>query len=134
MTRSTRAITSHRAVSTPLARTRDSGFPLRLSLPTVVPGQTPGALRFVSLALHILPHKGERHRRYVSARNVSEPYSIRKLVSLKLHRYSCTRPQKSRGTQQAWMNSRNPSNITIAPATVNLECVDAADSFGKVPE
>jgi hypothetical protein len=28
---------------------------LRLSLPTVAPGQTPGALRFVSLALHILP-------------------------------------------------------------------------------
>ena len=34
--------------------TRDSGFPLRLTLPTVAPGQTPGALRFVSLALHIL--------------------------------------------------------------------------------
>jgi hypothetical protein len=28
---------------------------LRLALPTVAPGQTPGALRFVSLALHILP-------------------------------------------------------------------------------
>jgi len=36
------------------ALTRDSGFPLRLTLPTVAPGQTPGALRFVSLALHIL--------------------------------------------------------------------------------
>jgi hypothetical protein len=32
-----------------------------------------GALRFVSLALHILPHKGERRRRNVSARKVSEP-------------------------------------------------------------
>jgi len=64
-------ITSHRAGSH-LQRTRDSGFPLRLTLPTVAPGQTPGALRFVSLALHILPHKGERHRRYVSARNVFE--------------------------------------------------------------
>src|SRR5215831_4095009 len=71
-------------------RTRDSGFPLRLSLPTVAPGQTPGALRFVSLALHILPHKGERHRRYVSARNVSEPYSSGNPVSLKLDRYSST--------------------------------------------
>jgi len=40
----------------------------------VAPGQTPGALRFVSLALHILPHKGERRRRNVSARNASEPY------------------------------------------------------------
>jgi hypothetical protein len=28
---------------------------LRFALPTVAPGQTPGALRFVSLALHILP-------------------------------------------------------------------------------
>jgi hypothetical protein len=46
---------------------------LRLTLPTVAPGQTPGALRFVSLALHIPSHKGERHRRNVSARNVSEP-------------------------------------------------------------
>ena len=46
---------------------------LRLSLPTVAPGQTPGALRFVSLALHILPQKGGRHRRNVSARKLSEP-------------------------------------------------------------
>ena len=59
---------------------------LRLTLPTVAPGQTPGALRFVSLALHILSHKGERRRRYVSARKVSEFTSlIRKLVSLKLY-------------------------------------------------
>jgi len=40
--------------------------------------------------------------------------SIRKPVSLKLVRYSatfCTRPQKSRGIQQAWMNSRNQTTI-----------------------
>ena len=43
-------------------------------LPTVAPGPTAGALRFVSLALHILPHKGERRRRHVSARKVPEPY------------------------------------------------------------
>jgi len=55
------------------ALTRDSGFPLRLTPPTVAPGQTPGALRFVSLALHIPSHKGEGRRRYVSARNVPEP-------------------------------------------------------------
>jgi len=30
-------------------------IPFRPSLPTVAPGQNPGALRFVSLALHILP-------------------------------------------------------------------------------
>jgi hypothetical protein len=35
-----------------------------------------GALRFVSLALHILPHKGERRRRNVSARKVSEPDKV----------------------------------------------------------
>src|SRR5215469_3041251 len=50
-------------------------IPLRLTLPTVAPGQTPGALRFVSLALHILSHKGERRRRYISARKVFEPFS-----------------------------------------------------------
>ncbi len=50
---------------------RDSGFPFRLSLPTVAPGQIAGALRIVSLALHILPHKGERRRRNVLARKVS---------------------------------------------------------------
>jgi hypothetical protein len=55
---------------------RDSGFPFRLSLPTVAPGPFAGALRFVSLALHILPHKGERRRRNVSARKVSEPDKV----------------------------------------------------------
>jgi hypothetical protein len=40
-------------------RTRDSGFPLRLTLPTVAPGQNPGALRFVSLALHVLSHRAK---------------------------------------------------------------------------
>ena len=40
--------------------------------------------------------------------------STRKPVSLKLHRYSLllhTRPQKSRGTLQAWINSRNQTTI-----------------------
>src|SRR5580698_10055897 len=66
-------ITSHRASSLLQARAREILDSLRLSPPTVAPGQTPGALRFVSLALHILPQKGRRHRRNVSARNVSEP-------------------------------------------------------------
>jgi len=35
------------------------------------PAKTPGALRFVSLALHVLPRKGGRRRRNVSARKVS---------------------------------------------------------------
>ena len=34
---------------------RDSGFLFRLTLPTVTPGQTAGAFRFVSPALHIPP-------------------------------------------------------------------------------
>jgi len=37
------------------SRAREILDSLRLSLPTVAPGQTPGALRFVSLVLHILP-------------------------------------------------------------------------------
>jgi hypothetical protein len=64
---------SPRNLVTASSRRRDSGFPFRLTLPTVAPGQTTGALRFVSLALHILSQKGERHRRYVSARKVPEP-------------------------------------------------------------
>jgi hypothetical protein len=50
------------------SRAREILDSLRLSLPTVAPGQFPGALRFVSLALHILPQKGGRHRRSISAR------------------------------------------------------------------
>jgi len=69
---------------------RDSGFPFRLSLPTVAPGPFAGALRFVSLALHILPHKGERHRRNVLARKVSDQFSTRKRASLQLNCRSST--------------------------------------------
>ena len=94
---------------------RDSGFPFRLSLPTVAPGPFAGALRFVSLALHILPHKGERRRRNVSARKVSEPdaesethFSTAQLPSPR------TPPQKTSSTQQAWMNSRNLTTIATA--------------------
>ena len=82
-------------------------------LPTVAPGPTAGALRFVSLALHILPHKGERRRRNVSARKVSEPYhtSIRKRISLKLKCRSAHTTAKTDSAQQAWMNSRNLTTI-----------------------
>lgn len=94
---------------------RDSGFPFRLSLPTVAPGPFAGALRFVSLALHILPHKGERRRRNVLARKVSDHFSTRKRISLQLNcRLPRTPPQKTRSTQQAWMNSRNLTTITTA--------------------
>jgi len=73
---------SPRGLLTASWRRRDSGFPFRLTLPTVAPGQTPGALRFVSLALHILPRKGRRRRRHVSARKVPEPaLQVRKRIS-----------------------------------------------------
>ena len=111
----TPTITSHRAASYLQSHTREILDSLRLSLPTVAPGQTPGALRFVSLVLHILPHKGERHRRNVSARKVSEPdaesethFSTAQLPSPR------TPPQKTSSTQQAWMNSRNLTTITSA--------------------
>src|SRR3984957_16840851 len=90
-------------------------IPLRLSLPTVAPGRTPGALRFVSLALHILPQKGGRRRRNVSARKVSEPahhpethFSIARPQDL------CTHRRKTHSTQQAWMYSRNQTTIASA--------------------
>src|SRR5262249_52065111 len=102
-------------IAQPLARglTRDSGFFVRLTLPTVVFGQTSGALRFVSLALHVLSQgrKAPQVRFSEECFRTSLPFG--NPVSLKLDRYSLhTRPQKSRGTLQAWMNSRNESNIT----------------------
>ena len=92
---------------------QDSGFLLRLSLPTVAPGPIPGALRFASLALHI-PHIAwkapqvrfsEENFRIVTA---SETYSKAHCESLaQVHR-------KTHSTQQACMNSRNQINITTA--------------------
>src|SRR5271165_4145742 len=102
------------------SRRRDSGFLFRLSLPTVAPGQTPGALRFVSLALHVLPHKGGRRRRYVSARKVSEPYYHPETHFQKLPlQLPCRCTRKTRSTKQAWMTSRNQFNITTRLHIVN---------------
>jgi hypothetical protein len=44
-------------------------IPLRLSPPTVAPGQTAGALRFVSLALHILPQSWKAPQERFSEEN-----------------------------------------------------------------
>jgi hypothetical protein len=77
---------------------------LRLSLPTVAPGQTPGALRFVSLVLHIPPQKGGGHRRNVSARKVSE---------LELHPetyFSIAQPQALLTPQQ---NSQHTTSLDV---------------------
>ena len=95
-------------------RAREILDSLRLSLPTVAPGQTPGALRFVSLALHILPQKGGRHRRNVSARKVSE--SVPSSGNAFLYSFHCKLlrtplRRKPHSTQQAWMYSRNQTTI-----------------------
>jgi len=111
-------ITSRRASSLSQTGAREILDSLRLSLPTVAPGQTPGALRFVSLALHILPQKGGRHRRNVSARKVSEPvlhFSAHhpethfSIAPLQAH---CAQLRsKPHSTLQAWMYSRNQTTI-----------------------
>jgi hypothetical protein len=112
-------------------RAREILDSLRLSPPTVAPGQTPGALRFVSLALHILPQKGGRHRRNVSARNVSElllhsetHFSTAPLPALR------TIAQEPCSTQQAWMYSRNQT--TIASCCKHRQPVFLHPTFGVV--
>jgi len=98
------------------SRQRDSGFPVRLTLPTVAPGPTSGALRFVSLALHIPSHKGEGRRRNVSARNISEPSCRPETLfsSLAPLRAFAHTDAKTHRAQQAWMNSRNQTTIATA--------------------
>ena len=104
----------------PASHAREILDSLRLTPPTVAPGQTPGALRFVSLALHILPHKGRRRRRNVSARKVFRPELHLKTRSQKLHcRLPAQTAQKNHSTQQARMNSRNQTTIATAPHIVN---------------
>jgi hypothetical protein len=111
MTSAQPIITSHRGKQMP---ERDSGFRFRHSPPTVAPGQSCGGAPFRQLALHILPHKDERHRRSISARKLpkhnasSETYFSKALSARATH---STRPH---ATQQAWMNSRNLFNITTA--------------------
>jgi len=80
--------------------------------PTVAPGQIPGALRFVSLALHVLPHRvkgsaGLFQRGSFRTLHRDPKTHFQKLccqISACLHRISSS-------PQQAWMYSRNPSNI-----------------------
>jgi len=67
-------------------------------LPTVAPGQNPGALRFVSLALHILPQKGGRHRRNVSARKSPKKLYPETHFSVAPPQNFCTTPQEYRST------------------------------------
>ena len=76
-------------------------IPLRLSLPTVAPGQFPGALRFVSLALHILSQGRKAAQARFSEecfRAYSDPETrfskAQPLLFYSVHK----RPQKSRHT------------------------------------
>src|SRR3974390_3461842 len=91
-------------------------IPLRLSLPTVAPGQFPGALRFVSLALHILPQWAEGTAGTFQRGKFPNTHCRRKRVSLKLNCKFATRniAQKTHSTQQAWMYSRNQTTIASA--------------------
>jgi hypothetical protein len=93
-------------------RRGDSGFPLDLRRRRWRPAKTPGALRFVSLAPHILPQKGGRHRRNVSARKVSEPaLHPETRFSKALPQVRCPHGSKTHSPQQAWMYSRNQTTI-----------------------
>src|SRR5208282_1931619 len=74
-----------------------------------------GALRFVSLALHVLPQKGGRRRRNVSARKVSVSIVQSGNAFQKLRCNSATHSRgKLRSAQQAWMYSRNQTTIASA--------------------
>jgi hypothetical protein len=93
-------------------RAREILDSLRLSLPTVAPGQTPGALRFVSPALHILRIRAKGTAGSVSARKVSDSTNnpeTRLLYSITA--ISRRQPRKAGSTQQAWINSRNQTTI-----------------------
>jgi hypothetical protein len=91
------------------------------------PAKTPGVLRIASPVLHILSRtksrliqarqqpEGERQRRNISARKVSE------LTPTSETHFSKAQPQVhailrgTHGLQQAWMNSRNQTTIATLP-------------------
>ena len=107
-------------------------IPLRLTLPTVAPGQTPGALRFVSLALHILS-QGRKAPQARFSEECFRPYSdpeTRLSKARPLLFTVCTTPTKSCGIQQAWMNSRNQT--TIATRSKHRQPVVLHPTHGSV--
>jgi hypothetical protein len=101
----------------------DSLFPIRFELATVAPGPNSGGTPFrqlrpaYPLADPMRPIKalqkpeGERQRRNISARKVSELTCIRKRISLKLNHQSALHTARLAALQQAWMNSRNQTTI-----------------------
>ena len=93
-------------------RAREILDSLRLSLPTVAPGQTPGALRFVSPALHILRIRAKGTAGAFQRGKFPNSTSTRKRVcSYSITAISRAQPRNTGSTQQAWMNSRNQSTI-----------------------
>jgi hypothetical protein len=77
----------------------------------VAPGQTPGALRFVSLALHILHKRVEAPQERFSE-EVSGKYCDRKRVSQKL---SC----ESAGHDAAQQNSQRTASLDVLAELIN---------------
>jgi hypothetical protein len=93
---------------------RDSGFRFRHSPPTVAPGQNCGGAPFRQLALHILSHKDERHRRSISARKFPRHNANSETYFSKALAWELKHLKNPHATQQAWMNSRNLFNIASA--------------------
>jgi len=91
-------------------RAREILDSLRLSPPTVAPGLTPGALRFVSLALHVLRKRAKAPQERFSE-EVSDSTPTRKRVCSTASLRFPADTQKTRSTQQAWINSRNQTTI-----------------------
>ena len=102
---------------------------LRFMLPTVAPGKNSGVLRIASSVLHILPQTtfapdsgapaalvigqkaAQEHFSEESFRRLTSEPLHRKRISQKLCRKSPHTSAGTHGTQQAWINSRNLSNI-----------------------
>jgi hypothetical protein len=99
---------------------------LRFMLPTVAPGKNSGVLRIASSVLHILPQttfapdSGAPAALVIGQKAAQERFSEesfqrllfhRKRISQKLCRKSPHTSAGTHGTQQAWINSRNLSNI-----------------------
>jgi hypothetical protein len=99
----------------------------RFMLPTVAPGKNSGVLRIGSSVLHILPQttaapdSGAPAALVIGQKAAQERFSEesfrnltslhRKRISQKLYRRLLHTFTETHGTQQAWINSRNLSNI-----------------------
>ena len=124
------------------ATERDSGNSHWLPLPTVAPGRTAGALRIASFVLHILSRtafatrlasqalvKGRKaaQERFSEEASGSVPpetcFSNSTVDSADL--------RGTYGTQQAWVNSRNQSNIATRPKHRQLIFSHLTSTAGK---